>query len=178
MVSSPNYLADQSATSSPNPELQSLQSREGDLHLRFLLASKIELALPAIGVREILSPSPDRITPIPNISPLMLGVMNLRGQVIWVADLGQFLGDHVPLNTDRNEIPVVAIEGEDIILGLAVEQIVGTDWLATDTLRVPLDIPDAMAPFLQGEWLLDAATNHSLKLLDTFALLRSARWGL
>jgi purine-binding chemotaxis protein CheW len=35
-----------------------------------------------------------------------------------------------------------------------------------------------MAPFLQGEWLLDAATNHSLKLLDTFALLRSARWGL
>jgi purine-binding chemotaxis protein CheW len=175
MVSSPNVTAAQSNSSAQNPELQSL---DGDLHLRFLLTSGLELALPAIGVREILSPPPDRITPIPNISPLMLGVINLRGQVIWVADLGQFLGDTVPLNTNRNEIPVVAIESEDVILGLAVEQVLGTEWLAADQLRIPMDIPDAMAPFLQGEWLTDPHTNHSLKLLDTFALLRSARWGL
>jgi purine-binding chemotaxis protein CheW len=175
MVSSPNVTAAQSNSSAQNPELQ---SHDGDLHLRFLLTSGLELALPAIGVREILSPAPDRITPIPNISPLMLGVINLRGQVIWVADLGQFLGDTVPLNTDRNEIPVVAIESEDVLLGLAVEQVLGTEWLAADQLRIPMDIPDAMAPFLQGEWLKDPSTNHSLKLLDTFALLRSARWGL
>jgi purine-binding chemotaxis protein CheW len=175
MVSSPNVTSAQSTSSAQNPELQSLS---GDLHLRFLLTSGLELALPAIGVREILSPAPDRITPIPNISPLMLGVINLRGQVIWVADLGQFLGDTVPLNTDRNEIPVVAIESEDVMLGLAIEQVLGTEWLAADQLRIPMDIPDTMAPFLQGEWLKDPNTNHSLKLLDTFALLRSARWGL
>jgi purine-binding chemotaxis protein CheW len=178
MVSSPNFLVEQSAPGAATSDLQPLQVRDGDLHLRFLLSSKIELALPAIGVREILSPSPDRITPIPNISPLMLGVMNLRGQVIWVADLGQFLGDPVPLNIERNEIPVIAIEGEDIILGLAVEQVLGTDWLANDQLRVPMDIPDAMAPFVQGEWPANAERQYSSKLLDTFALLRSARWGL
>jgi twitching motility protein PilI len=171
MVSSPDFIATQQQGS----ELGTLQTPEGDLHLRFLIGSGAELALPATSVREVLAPTPDRITPIPNTSPLILGVLNLRGQAIWVADLGQFLGDPAPLNTDRNEIPVVAVEYEETLLGLAVEQVLGTDWLAGEQLRISMDAPDSMAPFVAGEWQMDE--HRSLRLLDILAVLRSPRWG-
>uniref|UniRef100_B8HTI4 CheW protein n=1 Tax=Cyanothece sp. (strain PCC 7425 / ATCC 29141) TaxID=395961 RepID=B8HTI4_CYAP4 len=172
MLSSPDFLAE---PQEQRGEFQELQNPQGDLHLRFYIPSGLELALPAIGIREVVSPSPDRITPVPNASPLLLGVFNLRGQVIWVADLGQFLGE-TPLNTDRGEIPVIAIEDEEITLGLAVGQIIGMDWLDGEQMRLVSDSPDNMAPFLRGEWVVDGQTNRCLRLLDPIAILRSARW--
>jgi twitching motility protein PilI len=96
--------------------------------------------------------------------------------VVWVADLGQFLGDPTPLNTDRPEVPVVAVEDQDIMLGLAVDRIVGMDWLDIEEIQLPTNVPDSVAPFLRGEWLLDNQLNKFLRLLDQVAILRSARW--
>src|SRR5919199_6294857 len=104
MVGNPDFLT--SSGQDQASEFQELESPEGELHLRFFVPSGNEFALPATGIREVISPTPDRITPIPNASPLLLGTLNWRGQVIWVADLGQFLGDMAILNTDRPEIPV------------------------------------------------------------------------
>lgn len=175
MVGSPDFLTGKGQDQSP--EFQELESPEGELHLRFYIASTTELALPAIGIREVISQPPDRITPIPNASPLLLGTLNFRGRVIWVADLGQFLGDSSSLNTDRPEIPVIAIEDQDTMLGLAVDQIVGMDWLDVETdFQMPNNAPDSMAPFLRGEWVLDTQNNKTLQLLDQVAILRSARW--
>ena len=70
-------------------EFQELESPEGELHLRFYISSGSEFALPATGIREVLSPSPDRITPVPNVSPLLLGTLNVRGRVVWVAIFGR-----------------------------------------------------------------------------------------
>lgn len=152
-----------------------VDSPSGELHLRFFIPSHQEFALLATGIREVIELSPDRITPIPNASPLLLGTLNLRGRVIWVADLGQFLGDATTLNTDRAEIPVIAIEETDTIVGLAVDSIGGMDWLDVQLLNAPTNIPDIAAPFLRGEWY---SNNHSsnLRLLDQTAILRSARW--
>lgn len=158
------------------PEFQELESPEGELHLRFFITSGSEFALPAMGIKEVLSPSPDRITPIPNVSSLLLGTLNVRGRVVWVADLGQFLGDPTPLNTDRPEVSVIAVEDQDIMLGLAVDRIVGMDWLDIEEVQMPTNVPDSVAPFLRGEWVTDAATNGFLRLLDQVAILRSARW--
>ena len=33
------------------------------------------------------------------------------------------------MNTDRAEIPVIAVEDQGTMLGLAVHQVIGTDWL-------------------------------------------------
>ncbi len=159
-----------------SPEFQELESPEGELHLRFYVASSQEFALPATGIREVISPPPDRITPIPNASSLLLGTLNLRGRVIWVADLGQFLGAATALNTDRPEIPVIAVEDQDTMVGLAVEQIIDMDWLDVEQLQMPSNVPDSMAPFLRGEWLLSGHNKQCLRLLDQIAILRSARW--
>lgn len=159
-----------------SPDIQELQTPEGELHLRFYIPSGNEFALPATGIREVISQSPDRITPIPNASPLLLGTINLRGQVIWVADLGQFLGDTVPLNTERQEISVIAIEEQETILGLAIERIVAMDWLDIEQLKLSSNVPDSMAPFVRGDWVLNEEANQYLHLLDQVAILRSARW--
>jgi purine-binding chemotaxis protein CheW len=158
------------------PELQELDTPEGELHLRFFVSSGEEFALPATGIRRIIENPPDRITPVPNVSPLLLGTLNEQGRVIWVADLGQFLGHPQPMNTDRSEIPVIAVEDQGTMLGLAVNQIVGTDWLDIESLHMARNYSDAMAPFLKGEWSIDKGQSRSLKLLDHIAILRSARW--
>ncbi|MDX2240914.1 MAG: chemotaxis protein CheW [Leptolyngbyaceae cyanobacterium bins.302] len=174
MVGNPDFLTGRGQDQAP--EFQELESPEGELHLRFYVTSGNEFALPATGIREVLSPTPDRITPIPNVSPLLLGTLNVRGRVVWVADLGQFLGDPTPLNTDKPEVSVIAVEDQDTMLGLAVDRIVGMEWLDLDEVQMSANVPDSVAPFLRGEWILDEHANKTLRLLDQVAILRSARW--
>lgn len=174
MVSNLDLLAGKQPDGTP--EFQTLESPEGELHLRFYVPAGNEFALPATGIREVISASPERITCIPNTSPLLLGTLNWRGQVIWIADLGQFLGDPVFLGTDRPEIPTIVVEDQETVIGLAVERIVGMDWLDLNRLQVPTNVPDSMAPLLRGEWAIDEEQNHYLRLLDQIAIIRSARW--
>lgn len=176
MVGTPDFLTGNERVFSP--DLQELQTPEGELYLRFFLPSGDEFALPATGIVEVMQQVTDRITPIPNASPLLLGTVNLRGQVIWVADLGQFLGDPVVLNTDRSEIPVIAIEDQEIILGLAIEQLGEMDWLDVEKLQMSTNVPDRIVPFVKGEWTVKDDLHYAqiLRLLNHVAILRSARW--
>ncbi len=157
-------------------ELHTLENPEGELHLRFYLASGTELALPATGIAEVTQQTSDDIAPIPNASPLLLGTINLRGKIIWVADLGQFLGESEILNTDRPTIPVIAIETQEQVLGLAIESIKDMDWLDIEDLETTANLPDIMAPFILGQWQDKQSKNKPLYLLDSAKILRSARW--
>lgn len=157
-------------------ELRELERPLGELHLRFYVASNQEFALSATAIREIISAPTDQITAIPNTSHLLLGTLNLRGRVIWVADLGQFLGEPTALNTERPEISIIAVEDQETMVGLAVNQIVGTEWLDVEGVQIVRNVSDSMSPFLRGEWLLDEQTNQCLRLLDQKAILRSAQW--
>lgn len=157
-------------------ELQQLEIREGELHLRFYATPAQDLALSAAIVREVISAPLDRITPIPNVSSLLLGTINLRGRIIWVADLGQLLGERTAVNTERSEIPVIAIEDQETLVGLAVDQIVGMEWLDVEEMQPLTQVSDGMAPFLKGEWVLNEQTQQCLRLLDQKAILQSERW--
>lgn len=155
------------------PEIPQIEIPEGELHLRFYTGVQ-ELALSAIAIREVISIAPDRITPIPNTSPLILGALNLRGRVIWVADLGQLLGESTVLNTERAEISIIAVEDQEIIVGLAVDKIVGMEWLNIEAVKTLTNTADNVAAFCRGEWLF--ADNQHLRLLDAKAIVQSARW--
>jgi twitching motility protein PilI len=174
MVGNPDFLTQ--TGQDQDPELQELETPDGELFLRFFVTADDEFALPATGIRRIIEQPPDRITPIPNVSNLLLGTLNEQGRVVWVADLGQFLGYSSILNTDRPEISVIAIEDQGTMLGLAVNRIVGTRWLNPDKTRASDTSPDTMAPFLRGEWVVGSDDNKTLRLLDHVAVIRSARW--
>lgn len=175
MVGNPDFLTD-SGQQDITQDIQELETPEGELHLRFYIASGQEFALPAVGIKEVISQPLDWITPIPNTSPLLLGTINLRGQVIWVADLGQFLGDTTVLNTERPEIMVIAIEDQESILGLAIDEINCMDWLDIEQTQMPTNFPDSMLPFVPREWILNEHSQQTLGLLNQIAILRSARW--
>ncbi|MFM7887715.1 MAG: chemotaxis protein CheW, partial [Pseudanabaena sp.] len=87
---------------------------------------------------------------------------------------GQFLGEIHPVNTDRAEISIIAIEDQGMMLGLAVEQIGVMAWLDHSHLTVSRNKSDSMAPFIKGEWIMEGS--EPLKLLDQVNILRSARW--
>ena len=157
-------------------DIQPLENPEGELHLRFYLPSGEACAFPATGIAEVMQQTPDQIAPIPNASPLLLGTINLRGKVIWVADLGQFLGDKAPLKTDRPTIPVIAIEEQEQILGLAINGIGDMDWLDVEQLTISHPPSGAMAPFVQAQWQPEQEGSLIVNLLDPAKILRSARW--
>ncbi len=157
-------------------------SHDGELCLRFDVASGNEFALTASGVREVMSVYLDRITPIPNASPFFLGTYNWRGQVIWVADLGQFLGDRVMVNTDQNEVSLLIVEEQELIMGFAVHTVANTEWLDINQI-VPLandskqpEIPAAIQSFVKGVYTTIGAGASELRLLDQAAILRSTHW--
>jgi purine-binding chemotaxis protein CheW len=160
-------------------------SRDGELCLRFDVPSGNEFALAASGVREVMSVYPDRITPIPNVSPFFLGTYNWRGQVIWVADLGQFLGDQVLVNTDRTEVAILIVEEQELVMGFAVRTVIDTEWLNVDRVSAPQggrisstdrDIPPAMSAFVKGVYSTTGTDAYELRLLDRVAIIRSSHW--
>ncbi len=175
MVGNPEFLPGLTPDQ-PSDFQEEFEAPEGELHLRFFVASGAEFALPAIGIKEVLEFPPDRINAMPNVSPLLLGTVNIRGRVVWVGDLGQFLGDSIPVNTDRSEVSIVAIEDQGMMLGLAIDRIGVMAWLDTEKLQRSLrNVPSSMTPFIKGEWLLEP-DNYPLRLLDHINILRSARW--
>ncbi len=171
MVGNLDILSEQ-----PTEELQELNAPTGELHLKFKLASGRELAFAAEGIAEVMSVAPEQIAPMPNISPLLLGVLNFRGKVMWVAGLGQFLGETTPLNTERTDLPILALtDGQDLVLGIAVDTVMGMEWLESAELKPDSDCPDEMAPFIRGGWHLEER-DDMLNLLDHNAIIRSSRW--
>lgn len=160
----------------PNP-VEAVGSREGELCLRFDVPSGNEFALAAFGVREVMSVYLDRITPIPNASPFFLGTYNWRGQVIWVADLGQFLGDKVLVNTDISEISILIVEEQELVMGFAVHTVANTEWLnVNQNLAAEREIPVAMKAFVKGVYATSGSDTPELRLLDQVAILRSTHW--
>jgi purine-binding chemotaxis protein CheW len=163
----------------PNTNDPIAGSRDGELCLRFDVPSGNEFALPASGVREVMSVYLDRITPIPNASPFLLGTYNWRGQVIWVADIGQFLGDLVLVNTDQNEVAVLIVEEQELVMGFAVRAVANTEWLDVDRMLAPdAHIPAAMSGFVKGVYQTTGSEAPPLRLLDRVAILRSSHWTL
>jgi purine-binding chemotaxis protein CheW len=154
-------------------------TQEGELCLRFDVPSGKEFALPASGVREVMSVYLDRITPIPNASPFFLGTYNWRGQVIWVADLGQFLGDKVLVNTNQNEVSILIVEDQELVMGFAVHAVANTDWLdVKNTIANPSHLPQTLTGFIKGVYATNDTERPELPLLDRVAILRSPNWNL
>ncbi|MCS7030245.1 MAG: chemotaxis protein CheW [Gloeomargarita sp. SKYG116] len=147
---------------------------QGELYLRFVLTSGEEFALPAMGVQEVAGISPDRISPVPNVPPVVLGVYNWRGQVIWVGDLSQFLGLS-PVNTNRPELSVIVVADGGVTCGLAVERVIGAEFLDIQQLRPPLSLDGPLKTLVQGEWVVGEAESV-VRLLKPKMLVDSRLW--
>jgi len=94
-------------------------------------------ALELLKVQEVVRPAP--LLTLRGTSPAMLGVMNLRGQVVPLLDLGVYL-DSGPISPDMQTHPetrVVVIEEHGEVMGLLVSVVEDVTNLYADEIESP-----------------------------------------
>ncbi len=150
------------------------------LYLTCVLAGSRYL-IPASAVREVEEVG--AITPVPATRAWLRGVMNLRGMIVGVVDLAQFLGlvSDQALGTEAlicNTRDDGREGDDDLLIALAVEAVSNIRTLGADDLMPVPDHAqaDAIGAYLSGLYRAPAAAGRPeelLGVLDLEALLRA-----
>lgn len=62
-------------------------------YFRIQLRQSVHLALPLESVAEVMTLAVSEICPVPGVTSALLGVVNQRGQLLWVLELADLLSD-------------------------------------------------------------------------------------
>ena len=128
------------------------------------------LVAPRDDVREIIVPP--RLTRIPNARPWLLGVANVRGALLGVIDLGQFLGG-ASASAPRTQ-RLLVYNSDRFPVGFLVDEIAGNRQFVASEQRAELpEGADAFLPYLLGAFVRDgqpwlAFSLHKLAMADSF----------
>jgi purine-binding chemotaxis protein CheW len=134
--------------------------------LEFRLARE-RYAIEAGFVREVL-PLKD-LTPLPCTPAFVLGIINVRGQILPVFDLKRLFGLPEDGLTDLHR--VIVLEGNDLALGLLADVTVGLQLLDVAGLQstVPTLTGGVRSDYLKG------VTAEQLVVLDAGRILRDPK---
>jgi purine-binding chemotaxis protein CheW len=132
------------------------------------------------AVREVLSLNEQPISPVPNTLPFLLGLTNLRGEILAAADFGRFAGIE-PVDTHHPSSRILVVEAPDprdvrlsrMRMGLAVSRVEGVLSLNPDRTVSAIDVSPDLAPFLKGLYNSDG---RLLMIVDVEAIAHSERW--
>jgi len=119
-------------------------------------------------VREVLSPP--KITFLPNVPAHVVGVYNLRGNIISLVDLHQILGLNSVEKKDTDM--VLLVESSDFLMSFVVEKVLDFVEVENAKMQPPSkNIPARMAYFVRG--IYESANMGLIYLMDTAKLLNS-----
>jgi purine-binding chemotaxis protein CheW len=120
---------------------------------------KEEFAIPLLSIKEVIGVP--EFTPIPQAPNYLLGIMNLRGQVISVMDLRIKLGIK-PTTTE--ETSVIILDFGESQLGVVVDQVNSVQLLTKDDVAEKPAVDGSKA----HEYILGVLRreNHLVLLLD------------
>ncbi len=108
------------------------------------------------------------VTPLPGTPDFILGVMNVRGQVVTINDLGQWL--ELPESAQAARSKVLILRDGEMECGILADEVVGMRAIARDELEETLPtLTGIRAEYLKG------VTRDRAALLDAGKVLRSAR---
>jgi purine-binding chemotaxis protein CheW len=155
--------------------------RDQEQYVIFKLAGA-EYAAPAANVREVGEIT--TLTPLPNVPQWLLGVTNLRGDILSVVDLCTFLDLDQPDEVEAESITSSASSGPREMLivhskrdpslistGLVVDEVSDIRYLPLDRITEPAaPIEHQIAPYLRGVYDLEG---RLLIMLDFERLLLS-----
>jgi len=142
-----------------------------DKHLQIvgLRVGKETLGIPISLVREIVR-VPD-ITPVPNAPPYIEGVINLRGRIIAVMDLGKRFGESVVVQRGP-KTRIVVVELEERFVGLLVNSASEVLRIAPSEIEAPQNVfPDEDMNYVTGVGKLK---DRLIILLDLNRILQRA----
>jgi purine-binding chemotaxis protein CheW len=129
--------------------------------------------LPILRVREVLRDA--AIEPVPGTGAQVLGVINLRGQVVTVLDLSVRLG--LPPADDHNDVRIVVVEYRQELFGLRVDCVADVRKINDSAVMPAPEVgavrADGVPAAMCGLYLRDG---ELLTLLDADALIAGARF--
>jgi len=119
----------------------------------------------ALETRYVQEAHPLReLTPLPGTPPFVLGIVNVRGRILPVLDLKKFFELPERGITDLHRI--ILVRGEDMVLGLLADTVVGVHSIAQDRLQSTLPtLTGIRADYLKG------VTDERLVVLDIARIL-------
>jgi purine-binding chemotaxis protein CheW len=137
-------------------------------------------AVDLMTVREVLSPLEQSIAQVPNAPAFLVGLMNLRGEILAVADFGRFIRtDATQLDQSHSRILVFEVPDPQnvrsslIHFGLLVSQVEGVLPLYPDHMVSAIEVSEELAPLLRGLYDCDGKL---LMILDAEAIAQSKDW--
>ena len=117
-------------------------------------------------IREI-----DRVTRVPKVARHVRGVINLRGEIVPIVDLGLMFGFPQPLPLAEASAIVLNVDGR--LIGLAVSSVSDVVGLADEEMLPPPELGDrAIASAISGIGSRDGVT---MLLLDVDQLVKRVR---
>lgn len=105
-------------------------------------------------------------TPLPCTPPFIMGIVNVRGQIISVVNLQLLLG--LPEAKLHGPSHVIILRDEQMTFGLVADGVLGVRHLALAELRSPPDLQIA-----NGNGFLRGVIDQDLLILDAAELLSS-----
>jgi chemotaxis signal transduction protein len=153
-------------------ELPDLTRVSAPVHKQFILFAikDTQFAIPLSNALEI-GYQPD-VTPLPNLPKWILGISNIRGEIISLINFSAFLG--IPSSGAKSDRRFIIIHNQEIKVGIIVDRIMGI--LSQD--RVDGDIRNN--PYRKGEianYIQGAVVSgkNVTNILDVDRLLSSPR---
>jgi purine-binding chemotaxis protein CheW len=157
----------------PLEDAPRVSTPQGDLYLRFGLSGEEQFAFAATTVVEVVEILPEQITPMPNISSLLLGTFNLRGEIIWILDLRQLYGQ---TSTDFiGPCSVIVVQEGEGVLGLAVHAIQGMAWINAEQIEEMGNesLEEGLAQHIQGKFHTE---DRPVILLAPGSIVTAKQW--
>ncbi len=128
--------------------------------VEFALASE-RYAFESSMVREVVPIS--ELTPVPCTPPFVLGIINLRGQILSVIDIKRLFGLPEKGITQLNK--VIVLSSEDMEFGVLADEVSGSGRVRLNSLKTLPTLTGIREEFLKG------VTGEGLVLLDAGRLL-------
>lgn len=135
----------------------------------FYLAEE-KYGVPVAQVREVLRYS--EITPVPGAPDYVLGIINLRGNVVTVLDTRKRFA--LPPNEIADSTRVVIIEVEEQVVGILVDSVSEVVRLKTGEIETAPNVGnDESSKYIQG---VASRDGNLLILVDLHRLLSDEEW--
>lgn len=150
-----------------------LKQEKKDLGLPYLklqINAETQIALPMEHTQEVLTVDVGRITPIPNMAKNIIGLINQRNKVFWVADLSLMLGLS-SVTQEKQQYNVAIIRVENVPLGLVIEEIKGVIRIPENMIQSPVGVVSPhLTSYLRGCFM---STEGMLLILDPNSIINN-----
>lgn len=142
-------------------------------YIRFFL-DDILLAVPLASALEI-GYRPE-VTPLPNLPDWVLGISNIRGEIVSIVDLKGFFGLSYKATGIKRRI--IIVHNEEIKVGLVVDRIMGIFYLDRSNKNIQISPYEEKNPVSKLASYISGVVNFEdnlLNMLDIEKLLSSGR---